>query len=1002
MKKKKVLFIMSIMVSLIFFSCSKDTTEPEPEIPTFEETGVVDEGGGIVHITDEESEIYGTYVEIPEGALDNSVEISIQQVEEFTFVDTTAIVIDFAPSGTQFSELIEIGIPYKENSDIENLQLYTYNEDDEAWEVMMIDHIDTQNKLIISKTNHFSLYTAGDYISIMFDASVYKTSNDKIGIHIQAPNFNEIPTRLAYWDDGFFNIEQCIDGDPFENFPKAWVRVTVIEDTWWFPETYSTKALYFDKYSQVTPYGNWKAEIKDQYGDDILHYNEWLDLNALSDFYSGLPYIIESESFDTSEDFVIIVEFYYSQYTDLSASSTLLGRYTPIFSFAIQDIDFNDLSNIPSTLDEDEDMITNDYDVPEAEPVVEIITPSGTQSNYITINYSISDEDGGLNEFGIYHQSNATGVQQAALISSSTGNIHNGSFIENIEPGPHSFTWDSSVVFSNSLDNVKMIFSWVDPVNGGMPGLTFESNYFEIDNTSTTNQPPSMPFDPSPAHEAVNVSINTYLSWDCTDPDPEDILTYDVYFGTSPNPPLENSGQSENIFDLNSLGYDIENETTYYWKIVAHDDHSNSTTGEIWEFTTAGDTEPPFIGNIYIPEPGTTVSGIVTIETYATDNVGVTQVVFEVFRNGIGYEQVGIDYTPDANEHFSIEFDSSLFGNGQHNIHATAYDVAGNSNMAGWAIIFDNNQPPNSPTNPTPSDNATEVSINIELSWDCTDPESDPLLYDVYFGTSSTPPLVNSGQSETTYDPGSLDFEETYYWKIVAHDDHSNSTTGDIWEFTTVSEGGYGTVTDIDGNVYQTLMIGDQEWMIENLKVTHYNNEDAIPHLTDNGDWTSTNSGAYCVYDNDPSNADTYGNLYNWYAVADARNIAPEGWRVPTDEEIMELEMYLGMSYSEAHDTGYRGTNEGSKLAGRADLWIDGALENDSEFGTSGFSALPGGYRSYFNGDYDGMPYYGSFWSSTVYYSDGAWYRLLYYNSSEVNRYYYNKQSGFSVRCVRD
>jgi len=607
-----------------------------------------------------------------------------------------------------------------------------------------------------------------------------------------------------------------------------------------------------------------------------------------------------------------------------------------------------------------------------------------------------------LNEFGIYHQSNATGVQQAALISSSTGNIHNGSFIENIEPGPHSFTWDSSVVFSNSLDNVKMIFSWVDPVNGGMPGLTFESNYFEIDNTSTTNQPPSMPFDPSPAHEAVNVSINTYLSWDCTDPDPEDILTYDVYFGTSPNPPLENSGQSENIFDLNSLGYDIENETTYYWKIVAHDDHSNSTTGEIWEFTTAGDTEPPFIGNIYIPEPGTTVSGIVTIETYATDNVGVTQVVFEVFRNGIGYEQVGIDYTPDANEHFSIEFDSSLFGNGQHNIHATAYDVAGNSNMAGWAIIFDNNQPPNSPTNPTPSDNATEVSINIELSWDCTDPESDPLLYDVYFGTSSTPPLVNSGQSETTYDPGSLDFEETYYWQIVAHDDHSNSTTGDIWEFTTVSEGGYGTVTDIDGNVYQTLMIGDQEWMIENLKVTHYNNEDAIPHLTDNGDWTSTNSGAYCVYDNDPSNADTYGNLYNWYAVADARNIAPEGWRVPTDEEIMELEMYLGMSYSEAHDTGYRGTNEGSKLAGRADLWIDGALENDSEFGTSGFSALPGGYRDYGDGSYNYMTSYGYFWSSTETSSNTAWKRRLSYYHSEVHRYYDYKQYGFSVRCVRD
>ena len=205
---------------------------------------------------------------------------------------------------------------------------------------------------------------------------------------------------------------------------------------------------------------------------------------------------------------------------------------------------------------------------------------------------------------------------------------------------------------------------------------------------------------------------------------------------------------------------------------------------------------------------------------------------------------------------------------------------------------------------------------------------------------------------------------------------------------------------DIDGNTYETIQIGDQVWMAENLKVTHYRNGDAIPTGLSGSKWANTKSGAYSVYDNNESNADTYGYLYNWYAVDDARNIAPEGWHVPTDEEWMELEMYLGMSESEANDTGYRGTDQGSQLAGRADLWYGGNLENNANFGTSGFTALPGGYRNY-TGSYANMGNYGCFWSSTEN-ATNAWYRELYYYNSEVPRFSLSKHSGFSVRCIRD
>ena len=210
-----------------------------------------------------------------------------------------------------------------------------------------------------------------------------------------------------------------------------------------------------------------------------------------------------------------------------------------------------------------------------------------------------------------------------------------------------------------------------------------------------------------------------------------------------------------------------------------------------------------------------------------------------------------------------------------------------------------------------------------------------------------------------------------------------------------------GTVTDIDGNVYQTIQIGDQWWMAENLKVTHYRNGDLIPNVTDDGEWSGLSTGAYCDYDNDPANVDTYGRLYNWYAVDDSRNIAPEGWHVPTDAELKQLEMYLGMSQAEADATSWRGTDEGGKLkeAGTAH-WNS---PNTGATNESGFTALPGGERGY-SGVFIEKGDFIYFWSSSeensVFHS--AWSRTLGYNSQQVRRYGDDEDYGYSVRCVRD
>ena len=226
-----------------------------------------------------------------------------------------------------------------------------------------------------------------------------------------------------------------------------------------------------------------------------------------------------------------------------------------------------------------------------------------------------------------------------------------------------------------------------------------------------------------------------------------------------------------------------------------------------------------------------------------------------------------------------------------------------------------------------------------------------------------------------------------------------------------------GVTYDIDGNVYNTVIIGNQEWMAENLKVTHYNNGDPIPTgFTDSewGDLDDTETGAYAEYpwDNDSASQETcngdcsevYGLLYNWYAVDDSRGVCPDGFHVPSDEEWMELEMALGMSYEEAHEFGWRGLDQGSQLAGNSELWWDGgALVNNPAFGSSGFLALPGGNRADGFGGYVNLLEAGGFWSATEHTSTDAWQRIVTNYDSGIYRSYYNYMvSGFSVRCLGD
>jgi len=221
-----------------------------------------------------------------------------------------------------------------------------------------------------------------------------------------------------------------------------------------------------------------------------------------------------------------------------------------------------------------------------------------------------------------------------------------------------------------------------------------------------------------------------------------------------------------------------------------------------------------------------------------------------------------------------------------------------------------------------------------------------------------------------------------------------------------------GTVIDIDGNVYQTVIIGEQEWMAENLRVTRYNNGDDIPTGLNEHEWGWTTSGAYAIYYNDDNMLEAYGKLYNWYAVDDARGLCPEGYAVPSDANWTALVNYV---VSEGFPNEFHNLNgagnalKSCRQVGHPDGGDCDTSEHPrwnshgthSGFDEFGFSALPGGNR-FTSGNFSDVGDFGDWWSSSEHSSANAWYRSMGIVHGSVSRNHYLKILGLSIRCIRE
>jgi uncharacterized protein (TIGR02145 family) len=255
-------------------------------------------------------------------------------------------------------------------------------------------------------------------------------------------------------------------------------------------------------------------------------------------------------------------------------------------------------------------------------------------------------------------------------------------------------------------------------------------------------------------------------------------------------------------------------------------------------------------------------------------------------------------------------------------------------------------------------------------------------------------PTVENHQGMTNQGTGTGNFTSeitglipgtTYYARAYATNSLS-TVYGDEVSFSAV-----GTVTDIDGNVYEIVLIGNQVWMAENLKTGKYNNGSVIPKVTDDTEWFNLpGTGAHAWHGNSEDNFNTYGALYNWFAV-ETGHLCPSGWHVPSDDEWTILADYLGGSEI-----------AGGKLKAISSLWKD---PNEGATNETGFTALPAGGREYY-GTFFNLGNSGMWWSTDEYSSgsDNAFFRGVIYIFTTLGRnsHGYHKNSGMSIRCIKD
>jgi len=489
----------------------------------------------------------------------------------------------------------------------------------------------------------------------------------------------------------------------------------------------------------------------------------------------------------------------------------------------------------------------------------------------------------------------------------------------------------------------------------------------------------------------TSITANSAVSGgNITDNGGAEVTARGVCWSTSQDPDLagDHTTDGTGSGSFVSLLSGLDPSTTYYVRAYATNEEGTSFGNQV-SFTTGADVSLAVL----------TTSSVTSItETSAvsggniTDDGGSAVIARGVcWSTSSGPDLTG-DHTTDDSGMGS--YASSITGlDPNTTYYVRAYATNGEGTAYGNELSFTTGSSPSLPTLTTTM--VSSIATNSAKSGGSItdDGGTTVVARGVCWNISNNPDLSDyyttdgGGTGTFTSNITGLEPNTTYY--VRAYATNSTGTAyGNELSFTTMDMGA--SVTDIDGSVYPTVIIGTQTWMAMNLKVTHYNNGDQIAQLTDPLDWTATSAGAYCYWDNDIINyGNVYGALYNWYAVDDVRKLCPSGWKVPSDDDWTTLEDFVGGSSIAAAKLKEEGTLH----------WLS-SNNSTNEFG---FTALPGGSRNEEGGWRDGGGVTGYWWTSTDYavFSQG-WSRRMdhySYNTSRL-RWYYN--TGYSVRCIKE
>jgi uncharacterized protein (TIGR02145 family) len=416
--------------------------------------------------------------------------------------------------------------------------------------------------------------------------------------------------------------------------------------------------------------------------------------------------------------------------------------------------------------------------------------------------------------------------------------------------------------------------------------------------------------------------------------------------------------------------------------------------------TNASGTGPASsASNSVTPSPTSTVPGAPTIGTATAGNAQATVTFTAPGSNG-GSVITGYTVTSSSGGFTATGSVSPITVTGLTNGTAYTFTVtATNANGTGPASSASNPVTP-SPTSTVPGAPTigTATAGNAQATITFTAPGSNGGSIITGYTLTSSPGGFTATGSASPITVTGLTNGTAYTFTVTATNANGTGPASSASNSVTLP------LTDEDGNVYNTVTIGTQVWMKENLKTTKYNNGDLIGTTTPiNKDISIENTPKYqWPCGNNESNVTTYGRLYTWYAVTDSRNICPAGWHLPTDAEWSTLTDYLtnnGYGYGGSGSTIAKSmaATAGWQTSGNAgDVGNDQASNNSSHFNAlpSGFHEITGGVGQFITNCY--------WWSSTGYDTRNNWTLEISYNRALVDRNWYSNQSGLSVRCIRD